>query len=97
LTEDISFVIGTTLVRVYGLEEVQSSGIESNRGERLDIISLWCKAAIKNALAKVNEGNDNQGPVLKVRDRVDQSIIGLVSQPWQAKNHWEEGESIITK
>src|SRR5882724_7718808 len=39
LTEDINFAIGTTLVGIKGPEEVQSSGIESKVGERLDIIS----------------------------------------------------------
>ena len=29
LTEDVNFVIGTTLVRVEGPEELESSGIES--------------------------------------------------------------------
>ena len=35
LTEDINFEIGTTLVRIEGPEELQSSGIESNTGGRL--------------------------------------------------------------
>ena len=39
LTEDVSFVIRTTLVRIDGPEEVQSSGIESKAGERSEIIS----------------------------------------------------------
>jgi len=52
LTEDISFAIGTTLVRLNGPEEVQSSEIESNMGERSDIISSGHKAAIEHALPK---------------------------------------------
>jgi len=39
LTEDVDFMIGTTLVGIEGPEEVQSSGIESKMGERSDIIS----------------------------------------------------------
>jgi len=54
LTEDIIFVIGTTLVQIKGPVEVQSSGIELNTGERSDIISSWCRAAVEHALAKAN-------------------------------------------
>src|SRR5882724_2493800 len=57
LTEDISFAIGTTLVRIEGPEEVHSSGIELKSGERLEIISSWCRVAVEHALAKAN--NDN--------------------------------------
>jgi len=39
LTEDVSFVIRTTLVGIKGPEEVQSSGIELKAGERSEIIS----------------------------------------------------------
>ena len=57
LTEDVDFTIGTTLVRIEGPEELKISGIESKVGERSDIISSWCRAAIKHALAKANDGN----------------------------------------
>jgi len=33
---------------------------------------------VEHALAKANDGNADQGPVLKVSKRTDQSIIGLV-------------------
>ena len=78
MTEDISFAIGTTLVGIEGPDEVQSSGMESKTGERLDIISLWHRAAVEHTLAKANNGNTDRGPVLKVRERANQSIIGLV-------------------
>ena len=78
LTEDINFEIGTTLVRIEGPEELQSSGIESKTGERSKIISLWHRAAVEHALAKANDGNADQGPVLKVRESTNQSIIRLV-------------------
>src|SRR5882724_11274744 len=39
LTEDVNFEIVTTLVGIEGPEELQSSGIELNTGERLDMIS----------------------------------------------------------
>src|SRR5882672_9627864 len=78
LTEDVFWALVTTLVGSEGPEAVQSSGIESNTGERSDIISSWCRAAVKNALAKANNGNTDRGPILKVRDNVDQSIVGLV-------------------
>jgi len=68
LTETISFAIRTTLVGIEGPEEVQSSGIELKAGERLEIISSWCRVAVEHMLAKANNGNTNQGPVLKVRD-----------------------------
>jgi len=71
-------MIGATLVGSDGPEEVKSSGMESNTGERLDITSSWHREAIKHALARAHEGNDDQGPVLKVRDNVTQSVIGLV-------------------
>src|SRR5882724_2649978 len=45
--EDVNFTIGTTLVRIEGPEEVQSSGIESKAGERSNIISSWCRAAVE--------------------------------------------------
>ena len=47
-------------------------------GERSDIISLCLRAAIEHALAKANYGNNNWGPNLKVRDNVNQLIVGLV-------------------
>src|SRR5882724_9412107 len=78
LTEDVIFVIGTTLVGIEGPDEVQSSGIESKAGERSDIISSWRRAAVEHALAKANDGNADRGPVLKVSERADQSIVGLV-------------------
>src|SRR5882724_11036429 len=78
LTEDVNFAIGTTLVGIEGPEEVQSSGIESKAGEILDIISLWCRVAVEHALARPNDGSTDRGPVLKVSERADQSIVGLV-------------------
>jgi len=57
LTEDIDFVIGTTLVRIEGPEEVQRSGKESKAGERSDIISSWHRVAVEHALARANDGN----------------------------------------
>jgi len=78
LTEDISFVVGTILVGIEGPEEVQSSGIASKVGERLEIISSWSRAAVDHNLAKANDGSTNQGPVLKGRDSTDQLIIRLV-------------------
>src|SRR5467141_752213 len=78
LTEDVFWSLATTLVRSEGPEEVHSSGMESNTGERSDIISLWRKAAVKHALAKANDGNTDRGPIVKVRDRVDQFIVRLV-------------------
>ena len=67
-TEDVGRVIGTTLVRSDGPEDVQSSGIESKTGERLEIISSWRRAATVHALAKATDGNTDRGPVLKVRN-----------------------------
>jgi len=52
LTGDIIFAIGTTLIRIECPEEVQSSVIDSNTGERSDIISSWYRAAVKHILAK---------------------------------------------
>src|SRR5882724_9444661 len=78
LTEDVDFAIGTTLVGIEGPDEVQSSGMESKVGERSDIISSWRRVAIEHALAKANDGNADRGPVLKVSERDNQSIIGLV-------------------
>ena len=79
LTEDISFEIRTTLVRIEGPEELHSSGIESKTGERSEMISSWCRAAVEHTLAKANDSNADGGPVLKVRESADQSIIRLVS------------------
>src|SRR5467141_3282647 len=78
LTEDVFWAPTTILVGSEGPEVVHSSGIESNTGERSDIISWWCRAAVEHALAKANDGNTDRGPVLKVRDNVDQSIVRLV-------------------
>src|SRR5882724_5227943 len=78
LTEDVIFVIGTTLVGIEGPEEVQSSGIESKAGRRSDIISSWRRAAVEHALAKANDGNVDRGPVLKVSESADQLTVGLV-------------------
>ena len=77
-TEDVGCVIRTTLVGSDGPADVQSSGMESNMGERSEIISLWRRAATLHALAKVTDGNTDRGPVLKVRESVTQSIVGLV-------------------
>jgi len=52
--------------------------MESKAGERLEIISSWCRAAVEHTLAKANDGNTAQGPVLKVRERANQSIVRLV-------------------
>src|SRR5882724_6907577 len=78
LTEDVGFEIGTTLVGIEGPEEVHSSGIESNTGGISDMISLWRRAAVEHTLAKASDGNADRGPVLKVSERADQSIVGLV-------------------
>ena len=78
LTEDIFWALVTTLVGSEGPEGVHSSGIESNTGERSDIISSWRRAAVEHALAKANDGNTDRGPILKVRDKVAQSIVRLV-------------------
>ena len=59
LTEDVGFSIGTILVGIKGPKEVQSSGIESNAGDRSDIISLWCRVAVEHALSKANDSNAN--------------------------------------
>jgi len=78
LTEYVSCALEVTFFGRDGPEVVQSSGMESKMGEILEILSSWHRAAVEHALAKANGGNDNHGPVLKVRDRIDQSIIGLV-------------------
>jgi len=57
LTEDIDFEIGTTLVRIKGPEELQSSGIELKSGERLEIISSWHRVAVEHTLTKANDRN----------------------------------------
>src|SRR5882724_8537474 len=66
LTEDVDFAIRTNLVGIEGPDKVQSSGMESKAGERSYIISSWHRAAVEHALAKANDGNADQGPVLKV-------------------------------
>src|SRR5467141_1187914 len=78
LTKDVFWALTTTLVGSEGPEGVHSSGIELNTGERSDIISSWHRAAVEHALAKANDGNTDLGPILKVRDRVDQSIVRWV-------------------
>ena len=78
VTEDVSRGIGTTLVGSDSPEDVQSSGIESNMGERSEIISLWRRAATVHALTKATDGNTDRGPVLKVRESITQLIVGLV-------------------
>ena len=45
------------MVGIEGPEEVQSSGMESKAGERLEIISLWHRVAVEHALAKANNSN----------------------------------------
>src|SRR5882672_5888811 len=60
LTEGVFCALATTLVRSEGPEAVQSSGIELNTGERLDIISSWCRPAVKHARSKANDGNTDQ-------------------------------------
>jgi len=57
LTEDVDFAIGTTLVGMEGPEELKSSGIEVKAGDRSEIISLWCRAAVEHTLGKANDGN----------------------------------------
>ena len=59
LTEDVDFEIGTTLVGIKGPEGLQSSGIESNTGGSLEIISSWCRVAVEHTLAKANDGNSD--------------------------------------
>ena len=66
------------MVWIKGSEDVQSSGIESNAGERLDIISSWHKAAVEHALPKANDSNVHQWPVFMMGDSADQLIIRLV-------------------
>src|SRR5882724_6231313 len=72
LTEDVNFEIGTTLVGIKGPEEFHSSGIESNTGERSEMISSWHSVAVEHTLAKANDGKTDQGPVLKVRESTNQ-------------------------
>src|SRR5882724_9160795 len=98
LTEDVIFTIRTTLVGIEGPEEVQSSGKESKAGERLDIISSWCRVAVEHALAKANNGNADRGPVLKVSERADQSIVRLVlCSHGRPRTIGADGCSFITK
>src|SRR5882672_2872212 len=98
LTEDVFLVLATTLVGSEGPEAVQSSGMESNTGERSDIISSWRRAAVEHALAKANDGNTDPGPVLKVRDNVDQSIVGLVlCSHGRLKTNGAAGWSFVTR
>ena len=97
-TEDIFWALETTLVRSAGPEGVQSSGIELNTGERSDIISSWRKAAVEHALAKANNGNTDWGHIWKVRDNVDQSIVGLVLRSHgRPKTIGADGWSFVTR
>ena len=98
MTEDVDFAIGTTLVGIEGPDEVQSSGMESKVGERSDIISSWHRAAVEHALAKANNGNTDQGPVLKVSKRANQLIIGLVlCSHGRPRTIGADGCSFVTK
>src|SRR5467141_573844 len=98
LTEGVFWELATTLVGSEGPEAVQSSGIELNTGERSDILSSWRRAAVEHALAKANDGNTNRGPILKVRDKVDQSIIGLVLHSHgRPKTIRADGWSFVTR
>ena len=54
--------------------------------------------AVEHALAKANNCNTKQGPVLKVRDSADQLIVGLVLHSHgRLKTIGTEGCSFITK
>src|SRR5882672_12729112 len=98
LTEDVRWSSRTTLVGSDGPEDVHSSGIESNTGDRSDIISLWQRAACVHTLAKATKGNNDRGPVLNVSERVDQSIIGLVLRSHgRPKTIRADGWSFVTK
>jgi len=78
LTEDVIFAIGTTLVGIEGPDEVQSSGIESKAGERSDIISSWHRRQWSTPWPRPTMAMLIEGLWLKVSERADQSIIGLV-------------------
>ena len=98
MTEGVFWVLATTLVGSEGPEAVQSSGIEPNTGERSDIIFLWCREAVEHALVKANDGNTDQGPVLKVRDNVDQLIVTLVLRSHgRPKTIGADGWSFVTR
>src|SRR5882724_9360714 len=98
LTEDVIFAIRTTWVGIEGPDEVQSSGIESKAGERSHVISSWRRAAVEHALAKANDGNADRGPVLKVSERADQSIVGLVFRSHgRPRTIGADGCSFVTK
>src|SRR5882672_9497987 len=98
LTEDIFWSLATTLVGSEGPQEVHSSGIELNTGGRSDIISLWRRPAVEHALAKANKGNTDRGPIFKVRDRVDQSIVRLVLRSHgRPKTIGADGWSFVTR
>ena len=62
------------------------------------MISSWRRAAVEHALAKANDGNADRGLVLKVSERANQSIVGLVlhshGKPRMIR---VEGCSFITK
>jgi len=57
---------------------VQSSGIDTNIGERLEIISLWQRAEVVYDMVTVIASRVDFGPVWKESDRIDQSMMGLV-------------------
>src|SRR5882672_2834492 len=98
LTEDVFWALETTLVGSVGPEGVQSSGIESNTGERSDIISSWHRAVVEHALTKASNGNTDRGPMLKVRDNVDQLIVGLVlCSHGRPKTIRADGWSFVTR
>src|SRR5882724_2513861 len=98
LTEDVDFEIGTTLVGIEGPEELHSSGIELNMGERSDMVSSRCRAAVEHTLAKANDGNADRGPVVNVRESADQLIIGLVLRSHgRPRMIGVEGCSFVTK
>ena len=98
LTEDVFWALATILVGSEGPEAVQSSGIESNTGERSDIISSWRRAAVEHSLTKANNGSTDQGPILKVRDNMDQLIVGLVLRSHgRLKTIRADGWSFITR
>ena len=98
LTEDVGWSSRTPLVGSDGPEDVHSSGIESNTGDRSDIISSWRRVACVHTLAKATEGNNNRGPVLNTSESVDQSIIGLVLRSHgRPKIIGADGWSFVTK
>ena len=64
----------------------------------MDIISSWRRAAAEHALTKANDGNADQGPVLKVRESTDQLIIRLVLRSQgRPRTIGADGCSFVTK